>query len=45
MEPTTSKLPSETIELYNDFIHGEISRRTFIEGVQRPSGLSQSNHY
>src|ERR1700721_2357999 len=32
MEP---KLPSEAIELYNDFIHGEISRRAFLEGVQR----------
>ena len=32
MEP---KLPSEAIELYNDFIHGEISRRAFMEAVQR----------
>jgi carboxymethylenebutenolidase len=35
MEPTRPKLPSEAIELYNLFIHGEISRRDFMEGVQR----------
>ena len=38
MESTRPKLPSGAIELYNDFIHGEISRRTFIEGVQRIAG-------
>ena len=37
MEPTTPKpqLPSEAIELYNLFIHGVISRRAFMDGVQR----------
>jgi carboxymethylenebutenolidase len=35
MEPTRPKLPSEAIELYNLYIHGEISRRDFMEGVQR----------
>src|ERR1700674_4384420 len=35
MEPTKPKLPSEAIELYNLFIHGEISRREFMDGVQR----------
>jgi carboxymethylenebutenolidase len=35
MEPTRPKLPSEAIELYNLFIHGEISRRAFMDGVQR----------
>jgi carboxymethylenebutenolidase len=35
MEPTRPKLPSEAIQLYNLFIHGEISRRDFMEGVQR----------
>src|SRR5215831_15471127 len=30
-----SRLPIAAIELYNDFIHGEISRRAFMEGVQR----------
>ena len=38
MEPTEPRLPSEAIELYNDFIHGEISRRAFMEGVQRLAG-------
>ena len=35
MEPTRPKLPSEAIELYNLFIHGEISRRDFMDGVQK----------
>ena len=35
MEPTRPKLPSEAIELYNQFIHGAISRRAFMDGVQR----------
>ena len=35
MEPTKPKLPSEAVELYNLFIHGEISRRAFMDGVQR----------
>src|SRR5271170_7914009 len=35
MEPTKSKLPREAIQLYNLFIHGEISRRDFMDGVQR----------
>jgi carboxymethylenebutenolidase len=35
MEPTKPKLPSEAIELYNLYIHGEISRRDFMDGVQR----------
>jgi carboxymethylenebutenolidase len=35
MEPTRPKLPSEAIELYNLYIHGEISRRDFLDGVQR----------
>src|SRR6202049_737815 len=38
MEPTKPKLPREAIELYNDFIHGEISRRAFMEGMQRLAG-------
>ena len=29
------KLPKEAIELYNQFIHGEISRRAFMDGVSR----------
>ena len=35
MEPTKPKLPGEAIQLYNLFIHGEISRREFMAGVQR----------
>jgi carboxymethylenebutenolidase len=35
MQPTKPKLPSEAIELYNLYIHGEISRRAFMDGVQR----------
>jgi carboxymethylenebutenolidase len=35
MDPTRPKLPPEAIELYNLFIHGEISRRDFMDGVQR----------
>ena len=35
MEPTRPKLPSEAIELYNRFIHGAISRRAFMDGVQQ----------
>ena len=35
MEPIRPKVPSEAIALYNLFIHGEISRRDFMEGLQR----------
>jgi carboxymethylenebutenolidase len=35
MEPTKPKLPSEAVELYNLFIHGVISRRAFLDGIQR----------
>ena len=38
MEPKEARLPIAAIELYNDFIHGEISRRAFMEGVQRLAG-------
>jgi carboxymethylenebutenolidase len=38
METIEPKLPREAIELYNNFIHGEISRRAFMEGVQRLAG-------
>ncbi len=42
MKPTKPKLPNEAVELYNLFIHGEISRRSFLDGVQRlaVSGLA-----
>src|SRR3954467_2393347 len=29
------KIPAEAVELYSSFIHGEISRRDFLNGVQR----------
>jgi carboxymethylenebutenolidase len=35
MESTRSKLPSEAVELYNKFIHGGMSRRAFMDGIQR----------
>ena len=35
MEPTKPSVPSEAVELYNLFIHGVISRRAFMEGVQK----------
>jgi carboxymethylenebutenolidase len=35
MESTRPKLPSEAIELYNQFIHGGMSRRAFMDGVKR----------
>ena len=44
MEPTGRKLPREAIELYNLFIHNEISRRDFMDGVQKlaTGGLAAS---
>jgi carboxymethylenebutenolidase len=35
MEPKRPKIPAEAIELYNRYIHGEISRRDFLEGAKR----------
>jgi carboxymethylenebutenolidase len=35
MEPTKPKLPAEAVALYNLFIHGDISRREFMDGLQR----------
>jgi carboxymethylenebutenolidase len=35
MEPTRPKVPREAVALYNLFIHGEISRRDFMDGLQR----------
>src|SRR5499427_8612936 len=31
----TKKIPAEAVELYSQFIHGEISRRDFFNGVER----------
>jgi carboxymethylenebutenolidase len=35
MESEKRKVPTEAIELYNRYIHGEINRRAFLEGVKR----------
>jgi carboxymethylenebutenolidase len=35
MQPEKPKLPNEAIELYNRYIHGEISRRDFLDGAKR----------
>ena len=35
MTPERPKLPTEAIELYNRYIHGEISRRDFLNGAKR----------
>ena len=35
MEPNKPKVPREAVQLYNLFIHGEISRRDFMDGLQR----------
>ena len=35
MEPTKPKLPIEAVQLYNKFIHGGMSRRAFMNGLQK----------
>jgi carboxymethylenebutenolidase len=37
MEPTNGrkKIPAEAVDLYTQFIHGDISRRDFLDGVKR----------
>jgi carboxymethylenebutenolidase len=35
MHPERPRLPHEAIELYNRYIHGEISRRDFLNGAKR----------
>ncbi len=35
MPPARPRLPNEAIELYNRYIHGEISRRDFLNGAKR----------
>jgi carboxymethylenebutenolidase len=35
MHPAKPKLPAEAIELYNQYIHGRIGRRAFMNGVKR----------
>ena len=35
MEPTKLRVPREAVRLYDLFIHGEINRRDFMDGVQK----------
>jgi carboxymethylenebutenolidase len=35
MEQTKPKLPIEAVQLYNLFIHRDIGRRAFMDGLQR----------
>jgi carboxymethylenebutenolidase len=35
MESKTVQVPREAIDLYNRYIHGEISRRTFMDGAKK----------
>lgn len=37
-ELVNPSIPREAVQLYTDFIHGDISRRTFLDGVQRLAG-------
>jgi carboxymethylenebutenolidase len=34
-EQVRTKLPAEAVELYTRYIHGEVSRRDFLNGVKR----------
>ena len=38
MDPQKPKLPIEAVQLYNQFIHGDMSRRAFMDGIQRIAG-------
>jgi len=35
MDSTRPKLPSGAVELYNEFIHGRMTRRAFMDGVKK----------
>ncbi len=35
MEHERKKIPAEAVELYTRFIHGEVSRRAFLDGVKK----------
>ena len=43
-EQVQSKIPAEAVDLYTRYIHGEISRRSFLDGVKRfaVAGLTTS---
>lgn len=38
MQETQPQIPREAVQLYTDFVHGDISRRAFLDGVQRVAG-------
>ncbi|MDA1092632.1 MAG: dienelactone hydrolase family protein [Acidobacteria bacterium] len=35
MDPQRPKIPAEAVDLYTQFIHGDVSRRDFLSGVKR----------
>ncbi len=35
MSPTRPKIPADSIELYNKYVHGEIDRRDYLSGIKR----------
>ena len=35
MESQTPKVPREAVQLYDEFIHGHINRRAFLDGVTK----------
>src|SRR6516162_11038180 len=35
MEPNQPQLPPEVVELYNDYIHGGMSRRDFLDATKK----------
>jgi carboxymethylenebutenolidase len=40
MQAARAKMPTEAVSLYNQFIHGGISRRSFIDGLKKISTAS-----
>ena len=35
MNPQRPKIPAEAVDLYTQFIHGDVSRRDFLSGIKR----------
>ena len=35
MDPQRPKIPPAAVDLYTQFIHGEVNRRDFLSGVKR----------
>ena len=44
-EKAKIKIPAEAVELYTQFIHGDISRRAFVRGVERFAVLARAAAY